>query len=361
VAEAINPADRRLHLPFDRYQRYRLVADVLERLREGGGALGVLEVGGGQGAIRDFLDEVTVADGGAFENVPGDAAALPFGDGSFDFVASVDAFGRVAPAAREGYLSELRRVARKGVLLASPFEGSGVREAQELAGGFSRYLDGRERGRAEEPAEHVLPDLGATRTFYEGLGDSVTVLPNGYLPHWLTMTCVVSYGARGEDGLSRTVREANHFYNRFLYEHDNVEPCYRYVIVALKEPAPARLEDLTSRAVDPTRANLASALLGSLTATLPLGAELRELNARLARTDLLLERKEAQIRDLSRRLARQVAGANTSETSVQQALRQENQSLRRQRDSLSNELETITRSRAWRVARLLGRLRRLGR
>lgn len=339
------------------------MADVLERLREDGGALKVLEVGETSGAIQDFLDgdEVIVSDQRSFQGLSEDATALPFGEGSFDYVISADAFERVIPAAREKYLSELWRVARKGVLLVSPFEGDGVREAEELASKFSRYLGGQTCVRMEEHAEHGLPELDEARTFYEELGNSVTTLPNGYLPHWLTMTCLVAYGAQAQNGFSRIVREANNFYNRFLYEHDNAEPCYRYAVVALKESASARLEDLASSPVDPARTNLASALLGSLTATFPLGAELRELNARLAHKDNLLEQKEAQIHDMSRRLARQVASVNTAETSVQRTLQQENQKLRRQRNSLSSQLETITRSRAWRVAGLLSRLRRLGR
>ena len=51
-----------LRLPFDQYQRYRLVADVLEDLRAGSERLTVLDVGGRTALLRKFLtaDDITL-------------------------------------------------------------------------------------------------------------------------------------------------------------------------------------------------------------------------------------------------------------------------------------------------------------
>lgn len=362
--ETIDLKERQSHLPFDQHQRYRVVAEALERLRGDSGArLRILDVGGAEGTVLNFLDrdEVTILDQVAVEGVPGfvrgDATALPFEDGSFDYATSVDTFEHIASEARERYLSELRRVARKGVLLAAPFEGGGVREAEELANEFFRALYGQGCVWLEEHEAHGLPELDGTRTFYEELGDSVTVLPNGYLPNWLPMICLFFYSIQLEGEPYRMAQRVNQFYNRFLYEHDNVEPCYRYLVIALKEPTPVELGGLASPLTNPERANLASALLGSLTSALPLWAELRKLNVQLARKDNLLAQKEVQVRDVSLRLAAQVRGANAQ----QQKLQQENQNLRRQRNRLRNRLETMTNSRTWRMVSLLGKLRRPGR
>jgi len=53
-----------LGIPFDQYQRYRLVAEVLDRLRTAGEKFLLLEVGGHPGLSRKFLedDQVIVAD-----------------------------------------------------------------------------------------------------------------------------------------------------------------------------------------------------------------------------------------------------------------------------------------------------------
>lgn len=367
MSETADLIDKQLCLPFDQYQRYKLVTDVLERLRRDDGALKVLDVGGAEGTILNFLyrDEVTILDQSPVESVPGfvqgDATALPFEDGSFDYVTSVDTFEHIAPEAREKYLSELRRVAGKGVLLAGPFEGGGVREAEELASGYFRSLYGGNHKWLEEHEEHGLPKLDNTRTLYEKLGDSVTVLPNGYLLNWLVMICLFFHGMKLKGELSQLAQGVNHFYNRFLYEYDNAEPCYRYLVVALKEPAPVELGDLVSPPADPDRANLTSTLLGSFTSTLSLVPELRAARVQSAQ-------KDAQILDLSRRLADQVTQANAQHAlqqeardNAQHALQEENRNLRRQRNQLRNRLEAISSSRTWRILVLLGRLRRLGR
>lgn len=353
---AINPEERQLRLPFDQYQRYRLVTDVLERLRGNiSETLRLLDVGGAEGTILNFVDgdEVTILDQIAVEGVPGfvqgDATALPFKDESFDFVTSVDTYEHISPRARGAYLSELRRVSRKGVLLAAPFAGGGVEEAEEVADEFYRALYGHSHGWLEEHEEHGLPELDETRRFYGELGDSVTVIPNGYLPNWLAMICLIFHSMRLEGGLSRAAEKTNLFYNRFLYEYDNAEPCYRYLVAALKEPPPVELGDLASPPANLERAERATALLGSLATTLPLGSELRRLNASMVQRDNLLVQKEVQIQDLSRRLAAQVARTN-----AQKALQRENRKLR-------NQLETITNSRSWRAVSMLNRLRRLGR
>jgi ubiquinone/menaquinone biosynthesis C-methylase UbiE/FtsZ-binding cell division protein ZapB len=367
MSETANLIEQQFHLPFDQYQRYKLVTDALEKLRRNDGALKVLDVGGAEGTILKFLDRdrVSILDQTAAEGVPGfvqgDATALPFEDGAFDYVTSVDTFEHIAPQTREKYLSELRRVAGKGVLLAGPFAGGGVQEAEALASEFFRSLYGGNHKWLEEHEEHGLPQLDETRTFYEKLGDSITVLPNGYLLNWLVMICLFFHGMKLKGELHQLSQRANHFYNRFLYEYDNAEPCYRYLVVALKESAPVELGDLTSPPADPDRASLTSALVGSFTSTLPLVSELRTARVQSAQ-------KDAQILDLSRRLANHVARTNAqhalqqeAQDNAQLALQQENQRLKHQRNQLRDRLEAITNSRTWRIVGLLGKLRRLGR
>lgn len=88
MSRAQGTRDARLRLPFDQYQRYRIVADAVEVLRGDGGSLRILDVGGGEGAILRFLsaDEVTVLDlpdaGVVPGMVEGDATALQFEDGA---------------------------------------------------------------------------------------------------------------------------------------------------------------------------------------------------------------------------------------------------------------------------------------
>src|SRR5215211_4674644 len=146
VKSAAKLLDEKLHLPFDQHQRYRIVTDVIERLREDSGPLQILDVGGGEGMILNFLseDRVTILDQSDAEGVPGfvkgDATALPFEDEAFDFVVSVDVYEHIEPESREKYLSELRRTAQRGVLLAAPFDSAVVRDAERIAQEFHRAI-----------------------------------------------------------------------------------------------------------------------------------------------------------------------------------------------------------------------------
>lgn len=370
----------RLALPFDQYQRYKVISDSLDLLRENTEPLRILDVGGAEGMILDFLtdDEVTILDQIEAEGVPnfvlGDALALPFDDDSFDYAVSVDVFEHIPAEAREKYLSELRRVARRGVLLAAPFDSEEVRGAERLANEFHRSVHQQENVWLAEHAENELPDLDPSRRFFEERGDWVTVVPNGYLPHWLAMISFTFYRPRLTDGMQEMFDRLNAFYNEFMYRHDNADPSYRHLVVALKDGQGAGdLAGLVSSSghPDPT---MSAALFSTFSSTLSLAPQINSLNERLAqkedqlvrkdeqlarqatvsderalldqltRKDSQLAQKEAQIRDLSKRFAQQTTSANNLAQ-----LKHENASLRAQRNQFSNQLNAIQNSRTWRL------------
>lgn len=367
IVEAL---DRQLSLPFDQYQRYRIVTDVLGRLREG--PLRILDVGGGEGIILNFLpeDEVTILDQFDAEAVPGfvkgDATALPFENDAFDYVVSVDVYEHIAPEARDAYLSELRRTARKGVLLAAPFDSAVVRNAERLANEFNRAVHLSYNVWLQEHVENGLPALSDAERFFEARGDDVSVLPNGYIPHWLAMICLTFYKPKLGGELGEVFDRVNSFYNEFMYELDNAEPCYRRLLVSLKEPANANLNGLASPERDPEHASRSLTLFGALSAVLPLaadanrtGALLNRFERHLARKEGALARKEAQVDDLSRRLAERVsvgtARQGTADLQSSTNIEKQNAVLKRQRDEARRRLAGITASRSWRLLNMLHR------
>lgn len=371
--------EEQLNLPFDQHQRYRVVADAVERLREGTETLKILDVGGGECIILKFLteDEITVLDQTPPEHevpnfVRGDATALPFEDGSFDYVVSVDTFEHIPPEARERYLSELRRVAVKGVLLAAPFDTPAVRQAEQIANEFNRAVHLQDNVWLQEHTENGLPNLDDARRFFEGHGDSVYAVPNGYVPHWLAMLCLTFYGPKLGGDLRDVFDRINAFYNEFVYESDNAEPCYRYLLVSQKEPTGADIAGLASSATEGERTFHTSALLGTLSAVLPLSAEVKQINTSLAQTskllarkDAQLARKDAQVNDLSRRLAGRIGAndARANDARVVQLerrnseLQREQNNVRRQRDQFQQQLAAATGSRAWRLLTILHKIR----
>jgi hypothetical protein len=356
----------RTGLPFDRYQRCRIVGDALKRLKKDDRPVRILDAGGGE--IAHFLPEDDVVATNPTEN--GGTGALPFDDQAFDYVVSVDALVHVNSEARLEYLSELRRSARRGVLLVAPFDSEAVRGAEQVANEFHRSVYPSESPPLREHAEKGLPDLDAVCGFFEDRGDEVTVLPNGYLPHWLAMTCLSIYGS-GLDGdpgdPGGALDSAQAFYNEFLYELDNAEPCYRRLLVALREPANADLDGLISSPRHVERSGRDHALFGALSAVLPLTAEVRRLDGRLARyerdlaqRDEAVERKEARfdarLAEYERRLLEKEGALARKEAQVNDlsgriasmiALHEENAELVMQNNVLQGQLIQITNSRTW--------------
>jgi O-antigen biosynthesis protein len=389
---------KQLDLPFDQYQKYRMVADVVERLREDAGPLRILDAGGEQDILRDFLpeDRVTVLDPRAAEE---GAAAFPYEEQAFDYAVSLDVFGRIEPGARDEHLLELRRVSQRGVLLAAPFDSDVVRGAERVAHEFRRALHRADDVGSLQYAGNGLPKLEEAQRFFEEREDTVFVLPNGYVPHWLAMTCLASYGSKLDgdlDGdLDGILEHLNAFYYESIFKLDNAEPSYRHVLVSLKEPAQADLSDMASSVRYPEqRAPTSAALFGTLSAMLPLTTEVRQLNARLAQRERqlaqkegALARRELQIDDLSRRLAEHIYTKNTlvqTEERVRQLLQsvqdlsrsqntleRKNAALARReanlerrkdelehrKDELQQQLARTTNSRGWRLLTAVSRLR----
>lgn len=344
-----------------------MVADAVERLRRGSEPLEILDVGGGECIILKFLpgDEVTVLDQTPPEQevpnfVEGDATALPFEDGSFDYVVSVDTYEHIPPPVRERYLSELRRASRRGVLLAAPFDSPAVRRAEQIANEFNRAVHLQDNVWLQEHTENGLPGLDDAMEFFEGHGDSVTVVPNGYVPHWLAMLCLTFYQSKLGDDLRDILVGINTFYNEFVYASDNAEPCYRYLVVSQKEPTDADIAGLASSEPAAGGASHSAALFGTLSAVLPLSAEVQRLNASLKAERASLARREAQVDDLSRRLAEQlgigIGSVRQMERRISEIQRDQT-SARRERDQLREQLGRVTGSRAWRLLTVLHKVR----
>jgi ubiquinone/menaquinone biosynthesis C-methylase UbiE len=120
----------------DDWQRYASVAQQIKTLDDA--PVAVLDVGGGSGTIREFLDseryrlcvlDVNIEalrriDGSKLGMVAGDGCCLPFKDSSFDVVISVDSLEHVPDANKADYCRELKRVANRYVIIHCPADSS---------------------------------------------------------------------------------------------------------------------------------------------------------------------------------------------------------------------------------------------
>jgi len=227
-----------LKLPFDQYQRYRIVADAIGGVREDGKRLAILDVGGAPGLIRDFLpgDEIIVLDrtgakAGGF--VRGDGAALPFKDRALDVVVSVDVLEHIEPEAREAFIGEMKRVARDYVFIAAPFREEAVEEAERVLFDVMKATKGEEHAFLKEHLEHGLPVEAEVREAMEAGGWESVSVPNGALKRWLPMMALVLYMS-GDRFLGEVAGRVNAFYNGNYYEDDNREPSYRRLVAAAR-------------------------------------------------------------------------------------------------------------------------------
>lgn len=223
-------------MPFDQYQRYRLVADILEQVRVAEGALNVLDVGGRTALLRRFLpgDDVALVDVEPSDEpglVLGDGASLPFQDASFDAVVTFDTLEHVPPAHRASFIRECRRVSKNWVIIAGPYDTPGVAKAEEDLRVFLKEKLEVEHRYLNEHYEHGLPSRDDTVSELMALGGQVSSIGHGNLERWLLLMCLSLYMDR--DAPLRAMASRFHtFYNRTLYQSDHAGPVYRHAIVA---------------------------------------------------------------------------------------------------------------------------------
>jgi hypothetical protein len=232
-----------LDLPFDQYQRYRLVSDLLGALRGRGPALSVLDVGGRTALLRKFLttERITLVDLEASDEpglVLGSGAALPFADGAFDVVCAFDTLEHVPKRQRRTFVGECRRVCKHWVVLAGPYQASHVQEAERLLVRFlADKLDVRHRY-LEEHRARGLPSRPQTERLLKSLGGEVTSIGHANLERWLAMMCLSLY-LDHDPALRGLAASVHRFYNRSLYASDHAEPVYRHLVIAAFDGASA--------------------------------------------------------------------------------------------------------------------------
>lgn len=231
-----------LELPFDQYQRYALVRDLLASVREPGQVFRVLDVGGRTALLREFLpddrvDLVDVEPSDAEGLVLGSGARLPFATGSFDVVAAFDTLEHVPPPLRDEFVAECTRVARRHVFLAGPYDAPRVAEAEALLQEFLRRRLNWEHRYLEEHRDHGLPCAATTRRIMEDAGARVEAFGHGALDRWLALMVIELY-VEHEPLLREIAPRVYRLYNEHLFATDAGDDVYRHAVVAALGDAP---------------------------------------------------------------------------------------------------------------------------
>jgi DNA repair exonuclease SbcCD ATPase subunit len=225
-----------LELPFDQYQRYRLVSELVEDLRPEGRRLSILDVGGRTALLRAFLpdDAITLVDlepSAEKALVLGDGSALPFKDRSFDLVFAFDTLEHVPVPRRGAFVAECARVAQRYVVLAGPYQAPEVEEAERILQQFLRDKLGVEHRYLEEHRHHGLPVRAEVEQALRDLGAEVGSFGHGNVDRWLALICLSMYMDYRPE-LRGVATRFQRFYNARLYDSDHAPPVYRHAIVA---------------------------------------------------------------------------------------------------------------------------------
>jgi len=120
-----------LNLPFDQYQRYRIVSDIINKYRKPGQTFRILEVGASYGCnLKKFLSTDTIyfmdidyPD--EYRNVEyylvGDFTKIKFTE-SYDFIVSIDTYEHIPTVDREIFIDRLIEGSIIASILAAPFD-----------------------------------------------------------------------------------------------------------------------------------------------------------------------------------------------------------------------------------------------
>ena len=158
----------RLTCPRDTWERHVLVARAVERPGT------VLDVGGRPGELAAFLpgSRVTALNVDEPADVVASDERLPFPDGSFDVVTSLDVLEHLSRERRRSHLEELVRVARSQVLACCPLGTKAHVQAEEELAAWYESVAGSPHRFLQEHLANGLPTEAELRGLIRDLAFS---------------------------------------------------------------------------------------------------------------------------------------------------------------------------------------------
>lgn len=255
--------------PFDQYQRYRLVQEIVESLRqEINRPFKLLDVGGYFRALsgeellplKAFLpdDQTVTIDLVVAGHLPGyvrgSGLELPFAAETFDLVISCDTLEHIPAEDRPCFLATLLRVSKYGLVLAAPFNDPAVATAEAIVLDFSKAKCQLDHPPLQEHRLYGLPDLAAARAVLNEQGYRTEAFPTGYLTDWLLMMLAKQFMLTLPNGPELN-QLTDYYYNRTYHNDGQLgRPNYRTMLIAAKQEPAAwldRIRDAFSRRESP--------------------------------------------------------------------------------------------------------------
>jgi GT2 family glycosyltransferase len=240
-------------IAFDLYERYILLEHIGKLFRPGESTYNVLDVGGHTGAFWPgfpslagalipgarvaVVDTIPTAE---LQNyIQASGAQLPFRDGAFDLVCSLDTLEHIPGEQRPAFLSELLRVTRDGLYLAFPFDSASNRWAESVVVEYADVVLKDPIPALLEHRQFGLPDRESVTRLFSGSAYPWIGFAQGNTDVWLLM--MLTYHSLRMPGTD-FVQELNRRFNEVYAAEDWAEPHYRAGYLLSKRRSLADLE-----------------------------------------------------------------------------------------------------------------------
>lgn len=226
----------------NQYFRFYTLSSAVRRMSNHN-HVSVLDVGGGQGQLAQFIAEASyfLADPTA-NGISG--MDLPFADKSIDYVVACHVLEHIPYSSRDQFLDHLLSKAKSGLILLNPFydEKTFVDERLKL------FIEITDADWAREHLACTLPRIEMIKKYAIIRGLNCNIQPNGTLTTSMT-TVLVDYFAR-KAGLTEDLKKVNRFLNLRYSDILNFEKYPNAYLVFLTYPENQKNEAKTDTSPD---------------------------------------------------------------------------------------------------------------
>lgn len=233
-----------INVSFDQYQRYKNVANLINRLRTKKEVFRILEVGANEHQNLElflpddmiFYLDIQIPD--QLLNNPqyilGDATEMSFSNDSFDIVVALDVFEHIPPRKREDFINELYRVSSQFFVLTAPFYSPEVIEAEKRVNKIYNLFFKTDFIWLEEHSTNGLPKQEELEGQLKNNHFPYLVMNHGNVDVWEKLMGVHFIAASNPELLMYR-QEIDDYYNRYLFDYDFTDISYRKIFIVGKE------------------------------------------------------------------------------------------------------------------------------
>ena len=245
-------------IPFDIYQRYKLVSDIIDKFRSPEEQFKILDVGAGfEESLNKFLpydavyylDKAYPPEYSEKRNfIVGDILSIELTE-KFDFIVAIDVYEHIPPKDRKKFIDSLIVSSKIATIIAAPFNKENVKFCESFANEIYKNSHGSDYIWLKEHIANGLPSLSLTLDLVKEHHLQPVIIPNGYLPRWFEMISIFLL-TEGRQESSSMMTILSELYNQHFYQYDNRDPSYRKVIIIPKDGQDIDFSDLISKSVD---------------------------------------------------------------------------------------------------------------